>query len=375
MENLSDITPLSFCMETNDSICEPFDPCQVHVYSRTMMLGLIVRRIEQNAVELHPEFQRNEGVWNATAQSRLIESLLIRIPLPAFYFDSTDDNRWLVIDGLQRLSTIRKFVLEGMRLKNLEFLHDCEGKTYQDLPPPLQRRIDESELMCYLIMPGTPWRVKYDIFRRINTGGEPLSAQEIRHALNVGPCTEIIKAMAECPSFKRVIKNGISPRRMKDRECVLRFLAFYHSEISSYAGGDLNAFLNDYMHAFNCAYQGEGVGSDRMQALLNLFATTMDFAYALFGDGAFRKVKANGRRVGSVNKALFEAWAVTLARINQNERQALLEKRGRLQDVFTRKMVENERFAKAVTQGTGSVVNVRVRFEEMAKLVEEVLYD
>ena len=219
--------------DSSDSsvIDEPFNPALIQVMHRSMVIDLLMRRIKTDAINLHPDFQRNEGVWSKVAKSRLIESLLIRIPIPAFYFDASDDERWLVIDGLQRLSTIRDFVSDKMHLTGLEFLHNLEGKTYSELSISLQRRIDETEVVCYVILPGTPPRVKFDIFRRINTGGEPLSPQEIRHALNAGICTELLKSLSESDAFKAATMNGIQRRRMADMECIMRYLTFRDMDV------------------------------------------------------------------------------------------------------------------------------------------------
>ena len=96
----------------SDTINNPFDPTVIRVETKPITIDLLLNRIKHKEIDLAPDFQRQGGVWSEKAQSRLIESLLIRIPLPAFYMDATDENKWLVVDGLQRLTSLKRFVLE-----------------------------------------------------------------------------------------------------------------------------------------------------------------------------------------------------------------------------------------------------------------------
>src|SRR6266852_5027276 len=133
-------------IENDERITEPFDPALIRVDTRPMTIDLLRLRIEDQELDLAPGFQRKGGIWKDDAQSRLIESMLVRIPLPAFYMDATNDEKWLVVDGLQRLTTLKRFMIDKqLRLSGLEFLKSLEGKSYDELPRHYQRRIAETQ--------------------------------------------------------------------------------------------------------------------------------------------------------------------------------------------------------------------------------------
>ncbi|HNN07076.1 MAG TPA: DUF262 domain-containing protein, partial [Leptospiraceae bacterium] len=224
---------------------KPFDPTKIKIETKTPSLDTLIRRIQKETVMLNTEsyFQRKDDLWDAVKQSRLIESILIQFPLPAFFFDATNDDKWLVVDGLQRLSSIRNFaVKKSLTLTNLEFLTQLNGKKWDDLGD-LQRIIEEAQVVIHKIMPGTPTDVKFNIFKRINTGGLVLESQEIRHALFQGKPAEFIAKLAQTKEFTDATSNKIKTHRMLDRDFANRFLCFY---LLGY-DGEYNSDLDTYM--------------------------------------------------------------------------------------------------------------------------------
>jgi uncharacterized protein with ParB-like and HNH nuclease domain len=170
--------------ENDQDIISPFSVKDIKVTHATVMLPTIINRLNRGEIGI-PNYQREPNLWSNHQKSRLIESILLKLPLPVFYFDVSDPEKWMVIDGLQRISTIKSFfVSKTLKLKGLEFLDELNGKTSDDLPNNLQRTIEDTMFVAYQIEGQTPKEVRYSIFNRINTGGLSLKPQEIRQALN-----------------------------------------------------------------------------------------------------------------------------------------------------------------------------------------------
>jgi hypothetical protein len=348
-------------------ISKPFDPNRIRVKLWTPTIDLVLKRLSQGEIDLAPDFQREAGIWKDKAQSQLVESLLIRIPLPAFYFDGSNEDCLVVVDGIQRLTALKRFVLDrDLTLHGLEYLTELEGRDFSGLSRPLQRRIEETMLTVYLIDKGTPDEAKLNIFKRLNTGGEPLTSQEIRHAMNPGPVRDFLRMLAASEAFLAATQGKFSDHRMTDRECVLRFCAFVLTPPAQYPPhGDLDTFLHGTMKAINT--QGEGARGE----LARRFVRAMDAATRILGDQAFRKPMRAGRKA-PVNKALFEIWAVGFDGCTDDELQRLEARKEALLERFGKRFEENDNFEQALSQGTGDAAKVRLRFSAIQVLLHEV---
>jgi Protein of unknown function DUF262. len=275
--------------------------------------------------------------------------------------DATNEDHWLVVDGLQRLSTLRDFTIHKiMRLQDLEFLTNLHGLNFEQLPRHFQRRIEETQVTVYLIENGTPPQVKFNIFKRINTGGLPLSAQEIRHALNQGPVTSYLKELAESREFLDSTKSGISDKRMAARECVLRFLAFTLVSPEMYTSDDFDEFLSETMAHLN------SMTANQREDLGKRFIRAVKWSYLIFGESAFRKPGGSH----PVNKALFEVWTVAIDKQSDSRLEQLKKHQETVLNHIRYAISSDLEFINAISQGTGDIAKVKLRFSRFQKILE-----
>jgi hypothetical protein len=357
--------------EENGFIREPFDPDSIDVVTRNMTVDLLLARAATNRLDLQPDFQRRWGLWDAARQSRLIESMLLRIPLPVIYVAENQDEGWEVVDGIQRLSTIARFVNPGvvgsapLVLTGLEYLREFDGRTYGELGERLKTRLIETELQVHVIRRGTPPEVKFNVFKRINTGGVQLSPQEIRHAITPGPARRVLEDWAEEPEFLKATDYAIKTSRMDDRELVLRFLAFHLRGPENYRIADMDRFLLEAMAEIN------KLGDRMLEAVHGDFVRAMSAAHSIFGNDAFRKRVREREKRKPINKALFESVSVNLARLPQGRLSELVARRAEVKSRLVRLTGVRE-FESAISQGTADVAKVRRRFVEVERLLGEI---
>lgn len=346
---------------------KPYDVAKLKMEPKHLSVFQALRKIEKNEIYLNPEFQR-AFVWDKTRQSRLIESILIRIPLPAFYLDATDQIKWNVVDGLQRLTTLFNYCRkQTFALTGMQFLNELEGLKFDKLPPQYKVLIeDDTQLLFYNLMPGTPIEAKYTIFSRVNTGGMQLTPQEIRHALNQGNVTILLNRMAKSDAFRLATDGVVESLRMSDRELILRALAFMLLGVDSYKDfKDQDTFLLHAMAELN------KLTSDRLAHLEAEFFSSLDKVRTIFGRYSFRKFYSRGGRRSPLNKALFEVWVVT---VRDYEKITLQAKKELIIDEFIEQLNEYDSpLGRAISSSTGSNTAVQSRFSEISTILRKVM--
>ncbi|MDH1406722.1 DUF262 domain-containing protein [Acinetobacter johnsonii] len=263
----------------------------------------LIKKLDKNIIKIDPEYQRRHR-WDDKTSSKLIESLILNIPIPTVYIsqdidvdEETDDNefRYSVIDGQQRLTAIKNFLKGKFELVGLETLSELNGCKYNDLPPFLTRRLEERSIKCLRIDSTLDAQVKLDIFERLNSGSVKLEAQELRNAVYNGPFNNAIKDLSKDINFRELLQiDNDSPetnnkvKRMEDVEIVLRFFALKDNRYEVYKktkDRGFSDFLDDTLNEFN------KLDSKKLNSLKKEFLNTMHYIKTYFGNTAFAKYK------------------------------------------------------------------------------------
>jgi hypothetical protein len=341
----------------------PWAPDDIRVSSRNFSLRNVLDMIEEEELELAPDFQRNQ-VWKLPQKCGLIESILLQIPLPAFYFAQDKDGTMKVIDGLQRLSTAYDFARRGSyALSHLEYLKGEEGKRFSELSPVWRRRFNQTQLVVHVIDPQTPAQVKYDIFKRINTGGTPLNAQEIRHCLTSQRCRDFLKRCAGSKIFLSTVGENFRDHvRMVDRELVLRFCAFRLLGLETYRGA-MDPYLDEAAAWIDTPAR---TSPEELDRLATEFTRAMYWARAVFDEHAFRKWPVDTDRLLPLNRPLFESWSVAFA---EAEQAGIPIDAERIVEGARALMTDDQEYLDAISTSTGSISKVRYRFAKARALV------
>ena len=347
-----------------------FIPADVNITPRNFSIETIVDRLAHDEIDLKPNFQRAGGLWSIEKQSQLIESLMLKIPLPTFYFNAASEEKWVVIDGLQRLTALRNFMVEEdeekkLHLTGLEYLKEFEGYTYNELPRQYYRRIRETQIMVYTVEKGTPEEVVFNIFKRINTGGLILEPQEIRHALYQGKATELIGKLAKSQEFLKVTENKISTTRMADCEYVTRFVAFTELDYKKEYKGNIDNYLILAMKRLN------SLSDTELKKIEDNFNYIMENCYAIMGKYAFRRYGISSKR-GPINKAIFEVWCICLNNRSQKEIECLIKSKELVQMKFGELLASSEF---SIWIKAGDKYSVENRIQATEKMMQEVIHD
>ena len=334
----------------------PLDTLLIRNESRTV--ADVLRRIAQDRYVLDPDFQR-DFIWPDIKQSKLIESILMRIPLPVFYLAEDAQGRMIVVDGLQRLSTFKRFVDGDLPLR-LKDQAELNGKRFADLSPKLQNRIEDCNLTLYTIDSKVPERARLDIFERVNSG-VPLTRQQMRNSLYSGPATAFLKQEAQTPLFLKATGHSLRTDSMRDREFVNRFCAFQILTPTTYRG-EMDDFLADTLEYMN------EMTKDELSTLSAELRKTLNNNLIVFGEHAFRKHSQGQTRRSVINASLWDVMSTGLSRFSAN----VVELRARDLRNALHELMNDESFIASITYGTNDRRRVNHRFDVAGTMFQEV---
>ncbi len=258
-------------------------------------------------VILDSDFQR-EDIWRRENKAELVESVLMGLPLPIFYFSQDKYGNLIVVDGRQRLTALFSYMNDDYKLKNLKILPDVNDRKFSELSPVQKARIEDFQIQAHVIMPPTPDRIKFDIFDRVNRGGMRLNKQEMRNALYQGAATRLLKTLSESDSFKEATgKAFVREKRMKDKYILTRYITFYlyrNHALKDEKGepyvykDDIDELLGLGMDALN------HMGEAELQKIEKLVLDGLKKSYFYLGEDGFRL--SGGERRSPINMNVFE---------------------------------------------------------------------
>lgn len=354
---------------------QPFDAEKIRVDQQMLSVKYMLELMDQDLIELNPGYQRRRVWRDNKKKSLLIESLMLRIPIPAFYFYENEDGKYQVIDGQQRLTTIREFVNGEFRLTGLEYLgKDYNKRKFKDLDTKYVQRIYRTQIAVNILDARSPKNVIFDIFRRVNTGGVNLNPQEMRNAICKQEVRDFLIKSTKNENYLLATRGRVKDDRMDSQELVLRFYAFYKAydyekNVLHYDYPNIAAMLDDAIEELN------KMQPSMREELYKKFDLAMRRTYEAFGEYAFSKIRKDGRTVKRnmdyINKSLFSSFSVLLLNksyddinIKSKKEKLLLELADALSDHY---------YTNSITIGTGDKRNVYTNYEFSRKVLEQCL--
>ena len=352
------------------------DKRSVRTKSADPEIASLYGKWKRGKLVLQPDFQRHV-VWDRKKASRLIESVLLSVPLPIIYLAEEGDNRQSVIDGQQRLTSFFSFI-DGhwggapFKLTGLEVFQEYNGLAFCELPEAVQDKIRYCEVRTITILQDSDSELKFEIFERLNTGAVPLNDMELRNCIYRGQYLETLKTMAKEQDFMQLLGLKEPDKRMRDVELALRFAAFYNATYLKYEP-PIRRFLNQDMERHRNQTSG-----DEAQ-LRKAFKDALMIVKSLFGEHAFKRfypgneANPNGWwEPKRFNASLFDVWMGVFADVDKNRAYAALDC---LREGLIQLMGTNAQFIQAIQLGTSEQTQVRTRFDLTRQTVEEILRD
>jgi uncharacterized protein with ParB-like and HNH nuclease domain len=339
----------------------PPEQRKLHTETYDFSISTIVEYLNEGHIII-PKFQR-EFVWNRAQASRLIESLIIQCPIPVLYLSQTPDEHLSVIDGNQRLNSIKLFLENKFPLKGLTAYPELEGYKYSELDPRFQRHIINRTLRCIVILKETHPQIKFDVFERLNTGSVKLNAQELRHGLHQGKLMEILEELSQDEIWMEMTGTK-NDKRMKSDELILRFLALYFN-LENYRKPFLG-FLNDFSE------RNRNPSKESLLEMKQVFLQTIHKVSKLFDKYSFKLFDSSLNIKSSFNAALYDAEMIAIAKNNLSIRQ--IEKINKPKFLFeASKLFNNKDFSKYISSGTSDAISVKSRILMFEKLLKNYI--
>lgn len=329
----------------------------------------LYRQYQKGNLELRPAFQRLQ-VWDNSKSSRLIESVLLEVPIPVIYLSEEPDSRYSVIDGQQRLNAFIEFLENNLKLSGLTILTELNGKIFQDIPKNLQDKFENSTIRIIEIRTESHPDVKFEIFERLNTGAVQLNAQELRNCIYRGRYNDLLEELSEDKDFQFLLGIKGPHYRMYDRELILRFFAFYRNTHLNY-NAPMKRFLNNEMKKY------QNIDEEEAKKLRKHFRKSVRLSKTVFGDKSFRRFiqgtirDPNGKwESNKINKALFDIVMYGFTRYEENQ---VVPNSDSIREELINLMTHDNNFLDTISTYTDNKDKIQIRFDKWLSALTEIV--
>lgn len=326
-------------------------------------------RFKEGELSLQPDFQR-QFVWDTTRSSRLIESVLLSVPLPIIYLAEEQDGNESVIDGQQRLTSFFEFLDGKLKLGGLRVREELNGLRFSELPKESQSVIKRTPLRSITIKRESDKDLKFEIFERLNSGSVALNDQELRNCIYRGPYMKLLKELSEDPDFRNLLNFSGPDKRMRDVEMALRFSAFFHATYLNYSP-PMKSFMNIDME------QHQYLSKSNQDSLRYAFKKSCQLVFSLLGEHAFKRFyrgndeDINGRwETKKINSSLYD---ILMFGFIPYEKPQIYPKLDSIREGFIDLMANNDTFISAIELSTSSKQAVEARFDLWRSRLKQVM--
>ena len=316
----------------------------------------VIEQIESKTLHLRPlsdrpKFQRRY-IWTNILASRLVESVLLNVPIPPCYLSQNEEFELDVIDGQQRIYSLYRFVKNQFKLTGLEVFEELNGKSYFEVSAQTQRQVDTHTLRCVVVSKDSHPEVKFDVFERLNTNTVPLNAQELRNCIYRGPLNDLLTELAEYQPWLQILRKRWPDKRLRDEELILRFFAFHTTHLEDYRTPQ-KRWLND------AAKEGQKYNDKQIKKFRSAWTTTIDNCLNIFSPGeCFRRLPL-GTKSRVVNRALMDLIMSTVSRMSE---EGTVEQSGLFRNQYTR-LLEIDEFQDLISKSVDHKSRTLRRFE------------
>jgi hypothetical protein len=318
---------------------------------------------------LDPIFQRRP-VWDRIRSSRLIESVLLEIPLPVFYFAESDNDTQEVIDGQQRLRAFFSFIDDEYSLNGLKALPNLNTKKYKDLEKSVKSKFKSYPIRAVIFKKESDENLRFEIFERLNSGAVPLNYQELRNCIYRGSYNEMLIALSSDPDYMNLMGLKAPEARMHDVEYVLRFAAFFHATYLKYKPS-MATFLNNDMKKYQKISKEDG------EELRKAFKNSVTLIRSMLGVNAFRRYYRGDTKTHNgywepkkFNASLYDVLMWGFSDKDKNQVMANLDL---IREAWVSLMTDDDQFIESIELSTSSIKSVTYRFDTWRQILEGIL--